>query len=94
MQEIVKYENDSESIPLDWDKAKGELRILGHRHLAIDADALCERLDSLCGPQIAEVIINNHEYRLGKEDAAKVRHERPQATIGEMVDLLAEAERI
>src|SRR3989304_5928633 len=57
-----------------WDKAKGELRILGKRHTALDAQALCDHLDSLVGPTVAEVIMDNHERRLGKEEAEPQRH--------------------
>lgn len=77
-----------------WDKEKGRLGILGHRRVAIDAQALCEHLDSLLGSQVAEVIINNHEVRLGKEDAEGIRREKPQATIQEILDQLAEADRL
>ncbi len=48
------------------DRAKGELRIHGKRHTAIDAQALCDHLDSLVGPTVAEVIINNHPVPIGK----------------------------
>jgi hypothetical protein len=77
-----------------WDKEKGRLTILGHRHVAIDAQALCDHLDSLLGSQVAQVVMNNHEFRLGKEDAERVRRENPQATIQEIIDQLEEADLI
>lgn len=72
------------------DRSKGELRIHGKRYLAMDVQALCNHLDSLVGPTVAEVIINNHEYRLGKLDAARFRHEQPAALIGEVIDSISE----
>ena len=75
-----------------WDKSKGELRILGKRHTALDAQALCDHMDSLVGPTVAEVIIDNHERRLGKEDAARFRQEQPQATFREIIDLIIETD--
>ncbi len=73
-------------------RAKGELRIHGKRYTALDAQALCDHLDSLVGPTVAEVIINNHEYRVGKEDAARFRLERPQATVREIIDTIIETD--
>ncbi len=70
-----------------WDRAKGELRILGRRHMAISPGDLCNYLDSLVGAQVAEVIINNLEFRAGKDEAALFRRERPQATVSEIIDL-------
>jgi hypothetical protein len=75
-----------------WDREKGELRILGQRHLAIDAQALCDHLDSLVGPTVAEVIMDNHERRLGKEDAARFRREKPKATVREIIDTVIETD--
>ena len=75
-----------------WDKAKGELRILGKRHTALDAQALCDHLDSLVGPTVAEVIMDNHERRLGKEDAARFRREKPQATVRDIIDTIIETD--
>lgn len=77
---------------VSWDRKRGRLNILGHRHVAIDAQALCDHLDSLLGFQVAEVVMNNHEFRLGKEDAERVRHEKPQASIQEIIDQLEEAD--
>ncbi len=79
---------------LVWDKAKGELRILGQRHTALDAQALCNHLDSLVGVQVSEVIMKSLEFRLGKEDAARIRQERPRATISEVVDFLRETDQL
>ena len=76
------------------DKAKGELRILGRRNAAIDVETLCQHLEGLVGAQVAEVIMNHHEVRLGKEDAARFREQKPQATIGEVVDELIHIDRV
>ena len=69
-----------------WDVEKGELRILGQRHTAIDAQTLCSFLDSLVGVQVAEVIMHNLEFRLGKLDAARVRAENTHAPLNELVE--------
>jgi len=81
----------SEDVVLN--KAKGELRILGERHVAVDAQALCEHLNAMTGTRVAEVLMNQHESRLGKEDAARIRErENPQASVQEVIDLLIDAE--
>ena len=77
-----------------FDGAKGELKVIGHRHLAMNAEALSRHLDALVGVQVAEVIMDNHENRLGKEDVAKIREERPQASIREIIDLFLETESL
>ena len=77
-----------------WDTEKGELRILGQRHTAIDAQALCNHLDSLVGVKVAEVIMHNLEYRIGESDAARLRAEKPQATLPELVKHLAKTDRL
>jgi hypothetical protein len=77
-----------------WDKVKGELIVLGSRHAAVDLEALCRHLDALVGAKVAEVIIDNHQFRLGKEDAARLREARPRATIHELLDSLIEAESL
>ncbi len=77
-----------------WDKAKGELRILGQRHTAIDVQALCDHLDLILGASVAQVVLNQHEFRQGKEEAAAARKEKPQATIQELVDSFANAETL
>jgi len=71
---------------LSWDKEKGELRILGSRQTAITAQKLCDYLDSLVGLQVAEVIMNNLEFRLGKEEAAAFRQR--QTSLSDVIDLL------
>lgn len=77
-----------------WDKAKGELRILGQRHAAVDIQALCEHLDLIVGPMVAEVVMNQHEFRQGKDDAASIRQRKPEAAIQELVDSFANAEAL
>lgn len=74
------------------DKSKGELRVLGKRHVAIDAQALCDQLDLMIGPKVAEVMINQHEFRLGKEDVKEMRVKEPQASAKGILDLLTSAD--
>ena len=77
---------------LTRDRSRCELRILGKRHVAIDVQALCDQLDLMVGLKVAEVILNQHEFRLGKQDAAEIRAQKPQASVREIVDLLTDAE--
>jgi hypothetical protein len=77
-----------------WDKATGELRILGQRHTAIDIQGFCENLDLIVGPMVAEVVMNQHELRQGKEDAASLRQRKPEAAIQELLDSFANAESL
>jgi len=77
-----------------WDKAKGELRILGQRHTTVDMQGFCEHLDLIVGAKVAEVVMNQHEFRQGKEDAASIRQEKPEATIQELLDSFANAETL
>ncbi len=77
-----------------WDTEKGELRIRGQRYTAIDAQTLCNHLDSLVGVQVAEVIMHNLEFRLGKSDAARLRVENPKATVRELVEHLIKSDRL
>jgi len=77
-----------------WDRAKGELRILGQRHIAIDIQEFCEHLDLIVGPMVAEVVMNQHEFRQGKEDAASTRQRKPEAAIQELLDSFANAEAL
>lgn len=72
------------------DRSKGELHVLGRRHIAIDGEALCSHLDRLCGSKVAEVIIHQHEYGLGMEDAEGYRRAKPNATIHEIVKVVEE----
>lgn len=76
------------------DRTKAEFRLFGQRHAAVNAQALCNHLDSLVGPVVGEVIMNNLESRLGKEDAAKLLEANPKATIDELVKKLVEADLI
>ncbi len=75
-----------------WDRAKGELLIVGKRHLALDAEALCRHLDELVGPPVAEVIMRNHEVRMGKEDAERHRKEKPDAPLEEIIAAVRESD--
>jgi hypothetical protein len=77
-----------------WDKAKGELRILGQRHVAIDIQGFCEHLDLIVGPMVAEVVMNQREFHQGKEDAASIRQRKPEAAIQELLDSFANAETL
>jgi hypothetical protein len=81
-------------LDLSWDKAKGELRLYGHRYTIVDAQALCDHLDSLVGPVVAEVIMNNLESRLGKRDAERAREEKPDGKTSEFIDLMVESDRL
>jgi hypothetical protein len=76
------------------DIEKGELRISGVRLTAINAQALCDYLDTLVGARVAEVIMHNLEFRLGKLDAAKLRAEQPKATLRELIERLARDDRL
>ena len=73
---------------------RGELLILGRRHIAIDAEALCRHLDNCVGKKVAEVIMNNHETQKGKEDVEEMRRENPQASVPEILDLMIQEDRI
>jgi len=77
---------------LTQDRSKCELRVLGKRHVAVDVQALCDRLDLMVGPKVAEVILNQHEFHLGKQDAAEIRAQKPHASVREIVGLLTDAE--
>jgi len=77
-----------------WDKAKGELRILGQRHAAVDIERLCEDLDLIVGPIVEEVVMNQHEFHQGKEDAASIRQEKPEAAIRELLNSFENAETL
>jgi hypothetical protein len=68
-------------------------KITGRRHILVDIEALCEHLDQLVGSQVAEVIMNHHEIRLGKEDAEFVRKQNPNASPAEIVEKLCESWR-
>lgn len=76
------------------DRAKGELRILGKKLVAVDAEALCRHLDTLVGLPVAEVIIRNHELRLGKEDAERYRKENPNASLEQILDRVKTSDRL
>jgi len=76
------------------DKEKGELVLFGRRHTAIEAQALCDHLDSLVGVVVSEVIMNNLETRLGKADASRLAEERPKARLKELLDTLIEMDRL
>jgi hypothetical protein len=77
-----------------WDTENGELRILGERHIAIDAQTLCNHLDSLVGVKVAEVIMHNIQFRLGKVDATRLRTEKPQSSLTELIEHLTNSERL
>ncbi len=73
---------------LTYDETKGELRIDGRRYAAIDMQNMCRHLDSLVGPKLAETIMNNHERRLGAEDAERIRELNPNAKIEAIIRVL------
>jgi len=66
---------------------------MGSRRAAIDVVAFCDELDQLIGPIVAEVMISQCRFRMGKQDAARLCNEKSQATVREIVDLLVESER-
>lgn len=74
------------------DKEKGELTLFGRRHIAVDAEALCRHLDSCVGSKVAEVIMNNHENRMGREDAEAILQRKPGAMVQEVMGLLVESD--
>ena len=77
-----------------WDNEKGELRILGQRHTAIDVQALCNHLDALTGPKVSEVIMHSLEFHLGKSDAARHKAANPNDTLTKLVAYLAKSDRL
>ena len=77
-----------------WDEANGEFTVTGKRHVLIDVQAFCDHIESLVGTSVTEVIIDNHESRLGREDAERIRKERVEASEREVIDLLVEADRL
>ena len=79
---------------LVWDKNMGEICILGRRHAAVNMPAFCNHLDSLVGIQVAEVIMHNLEFHLGKEDAARIKTEKTHAKLHEIIENLAQCNRL
>lgn len=79
---------------LTQDPTNGELRLFGRRHCVVDAQALCDHLDALVGPVVGEVIINNLETRLGREDGERLRKDYPKATIDELVNRLIQSDLV
>ena len=73
---------------LVWDKEKGELRILGRRQLAISPQDLCTYLDNLVGVPVSDVIINNLEFRGGKQETEVFRKEMPNSSVSDIIDIL------
>jgi hypothetical protein len=80
----------SEDLALD--KSNCELRVLGRRQVVVDMQRFCENLELMVGPKVAEVIVNQHEIQLGREDAESLRKLKPQASVQEILDSLAEIE--
>jgi len=74
------------------DKTKAEFRLFGQRQALVDVKSLCDHLDSLVGPVVGEVIMNNLESRLGREDATRLREASPKATVEELVAKLEETD--
>jgi hypothetical protein len=77
-----------------YDEAKGELRIEGQRYAAVQVKAMCQHLDTLVGPRLAETIMNNHQRRQGVENAERTRELNPNAEREEMIRVLTEDDRI
>jgi hypothetical protein len=78
---------------LIYDEAKGELHIDSQRYAAINVQQMCQHLDSLVGPKLAETIMNNHERRLGAEDAERIRELNPGAKIEDVIGVLIEDDK-
>lgn len=76
------------------EKESGILRVLGQRRLAIDVRTLCDHLDLLVGSKVAEVIISNTAFALGKEDVSRAVKDRSDSTVLEMVELFAQDQRL
>jgi hypothetical protein len=76
----------------DLDKSKGELRIHGMRHVAINVDALCKQFDTLVGTQVAETIMSNIEYHMGRWETEEIRKMNPQIGTEEIIDSLIESD--
>jgi hypothetical protein len=77
-----------------WIREKGELQIFRKRHIAMDAEALCQSLDSMCGYQVAEVLLHNHIRKLGREDAGRMREGMPDAAMDTILAKLFESDRL
>jgi len=73
-------------------REKGELRIFGGRFTAVNAQMFCDLLDALVGTTVSAVQMHSVESRLGKEDVERIRRERPQATVQEIINLLIETD--
>ena len=73
---------------------KGELFIDGHRRVAIEIITLLDFMDSLIGTRVAEVMMNNIESRLGKQDCQHILNAKPQASINEIASDLVESDRV
>ena len=75
---------------------KGELRILGRPDTLPETgtEALCRHLESCVGKKVAEVIMNNHAVRLGKEEAEYVHAHNPQPQVQQILDILLQSDRI
>ena len=75
-------------------REKGELRIFGGRFTAVNAQMFCDLLDALVGTTVSAVQMHSVESRLGKEDVERIRRERPQATVQEIINLLIETDLV
>ncbi len=72
----------------------GELRILGTRLTAVDAQSLCNHLDALVGVKVGEVIMHNLEFRLGKLDASKLKTARRGASTKDLIAQMITVDRL
>jgi hypothetical protein len=79
---------------VSWNPENGELVISGRRHMAIDIQALCRHVDLLVGPRVAAVIFNQHWFRLGREDAARIKVKKSTSDYSEIVDELVQHDRL
>jgi hypothetical protein len=77
-----------------WDAEKGDLRVLGKRCTAIDVQSLCDYLNTLVGIQVAEVIMHNLEFRLGKLDAATLKAKKPGLGLDKLIEELIRSDQL
>jgi hypothetical protein len=79
---------------VDFDDANGELLVYGRRQVTVDLVGLCRHLDSLVGERVAGTIVGNHGREFGKEDVARIREARSDATLGEIIEELTVGETL
>jgi len=89
---VAPRRRDTVDNELVLDRTRAELHFFGRRQAVIDPQSLCSHLDSLVGAVVGEVIMNNLETRIGREDGIWVRKTNPTATVRELVDILVDGD--